>query len=102
MTPFTVAPSLLCPYDFPGKNAGVGCHFLLQLLSLTSFKTILLDCILQLPYKHAFKKKFIEFEELFIVIVMLKTEEEKRNIFSVLYFIISRKVKMQLKCKRFM
>ena len=22
--------SLLCPWDFPGKNSGVGCHFLLQ------------------------------------------------------------------------
>ena len=22
--------SLLCPWDFPGKNAGVGSHFLLQ------------------------------------------------------------------------
>ena len=22
--------SLLCPWDFPGKNIGVGCHFLLQ------------------------------------------------------------------------
>ena len=22
---------LLCPWDSPGKNAGVGCHFLLQL-----------------------------------------------------------------------
>ena len=21
---------LLCPWDFPAKNAGVGCHFLLQ------------------------------------------------------------------------
>ena len=21
---------LLCPWDFPGKNTGVGCHFLLQ------------------------------------------------------------------------
>ena len=21
---------LLCAWDFPGKNAGVGCHFLLQ------------------------------------------------------------------------
>ena len=21
---------LLCPWDFPGKNAGVGCHFLFQ------------------------------------------------------------------------
>ena len=24
---------LLCPWDFPGKNTGVGCHFLLQGLS---------------------------------------------------------------------
>jgi len=23
-----VAHSLLCPLDFPGKNTGVGCHFL--------------------------------------------------------------------------
>ena len=24
------ATRLLCPWDFPGKNTGVGCHFLLQ------------------------------------------------------------------------
>ena len=29
-TPWTVAYRLLCPWDFPGKNTGVGCHFLLQ------------------------------------------------------------------------
>ena len=23
---------LLCPWDFPGKNTGVGCHFLLQVI----------------------------------------------------------------------
>ena len=23
-------PRLLCPWDSPGKNSGVGCHFLLQ------------------------------------------------------------------------
>ena len=26
---------LLCLWDFPGKNAGVGCHFLLQGIFLT-------------------------------------------------------------------
>ena len=26
---------LLCPWNFPGKNTGVGCHFLLQGLFLT-------------------------------------------------------------------
>ena len=29
-TPWTVAYRLLRPWDFPGKNTGVGCHFLLQ------------------------------------------------------------------------
>ena len=29
MTPWTVA-RFLCPWDFPGKNIGVGWHFLLQ------------------------------------------------------------------------
>ena len=28
--PWTVASRLLCPWDSPGKNTGVGCHFLLQ------------------------------------------------------------------------
>ena len=27
--------SLLCPWDSPGKNPGVGCHFLLQEIFLT-------------------------------------------------------------------
>ena len=26
---------LLCPWDFPGMNTGVGCHFLLQGIFLT-------------------------------------------------------------------
>ena len=34
-TPRTVAPRLLCPWDPPGKNIGVGCHFPLQGLFLT-------------------------------------------------------------------
>ena len=29
-TPWTVAYQLLHPWDFPGKNTGVGRHFLLQ------------------------------------------------------------------------
>ena len=28
--PWAVAPRLLCPWDFLGKNIGVNCHFLLQ------------------------------------------------------------------------
>ena len=29
-TPWTIAARLLCPWDFPGKNTGGDCHFLLQ------------------------------------------------------------------------
>jgi len=29
-TPWTVAARLLCPWNFPGKNSGVGCHFLVM------------------------------------------------------------------------
>ena len=30
LTSWTVATRLLCPWNFPGRNTGVGCHFLLQ------------------------------------------------------------------------
>src|SRR5574337_991167 len=29
---------LLCPWDFPGKSTGVGCHYLLRLYSLWGCK----------------------------------------------------------------
>ena len=30
-TPWTVLPTrLLCPWDFPDRNSGASCHFLLQ------------------------------------------------------------------------
>ena len=35
VTLWTVATRLLCPWDSPGKNTGVGCHFLLQGIFLT-------------------------------------------------------------------
>ena len=28
--PMDCLPKLLCAWDFPSKNTGVGCHFLLQ------------------------------------------------------------------------
>ena len=35
VTPWTVSCQALCPCDFPGKNTGVVCHFLLQGIFLT-------------------------------------------------------------------
>ena len=35
-SPMDCSPTrLLCPWDFPGKHTGVGCHFLLQEIFLT-------------------------------------------------------------------
>ena len=34
-TPWTVAYQAFCPWDFPGKSTGVGCHFLPQGVFLT-------------------------------------------------------------------
>ena len=32
VSPWTVATRLLCWWNFPGKNTGVGCQFLLQMI----------------------------------------------------------------------
>ena len=37
---------LLCPWNFPGKNTGVGCHFLLQGIFLTQGSNPHLLCLL--------------------------------------------------------
>ena len=41
---------LLCPWDFPGKNIGVGCHFLLQGIFLTQGSNLGLPCCRQTLY----------------------------------------------------
>ena len=37
VTPWTVAPRLLSPWNFLGKNTGMSCHCLLQLLPFTHY-----------------------------------------------------------------
>ena len=53
-TPWTVATRLLCPWDFPGKTTGVGCHFLLWGIFLTqgSNSPFLLWQVDSLPVSH--------------------------------------------------
>ena len=41
---WTIACRLLCPWDSPGKNTGVGCHALLQLGSSMLLQTAGLPC----------------------------------------------------------
>ena len=45
-TPRTVAYQAVSPWDSPGKNTGVGCHFLLQGIFLTQASN---PCLLHLP-----------------------------------------------------
>ena len=45
--PWTVAHRLLCPWDSPCKNTGVGCHALLQQVLLTQGSNPCLLCLLQ-------------------------------------------------------
>ena len=36
---------LLCPWDSPGKNTGVGCHFLLQCMKVESEREVAQSCL---------------------------------------------------------
>ena len=36
---------LLCPWDSPGKNTGVGCHFLLQYMKMKSESEVAQSCL---------------------------------------------------------
>ena len=45
-TPWTVACQDLCPWDFPGRNTGEGCHSLLQGIFLTWGENTHLLCLL--------------------------------------------------------
>ena len=45
-TAWTVAYQAVSPWDSPGKNTGVGCHFLLQGVFLTQGSN---PCLLHLP-----------------------------------------------------
>ena len=35
---------LLCPWDSPGKNTGVGCHFLLQCIKVKNESEVIQSC----------------------------------------------------------
>ena len=41
---------LFCPWDSPGSNTGVGCHFLLQAIVLTQSSNLGLLRCRQMPY----------------------------------------------------
>ena len=44
VTPETAAHRLPCPWDSPGKNTGVGCHFLLPCMKVKSESEVAQSC----------------------------------------------------------
>ena len=47
---------LLCPWDSPGKNSGVGCHFLLQCMKVKSESEVAQSCwLLATPWTGAYE-----------------------------------------------
>ena len=42
--PHILQPTRLCPWDSPGKNTGVGCHFLLQCMKVKSESEVAQSC----------------------------------------------------------
>ena len=55
-------PGSLSPWDFPGKNTGVGCHFLPQRIFLTqgSNPCLLLWQVDSLPLSHPFTIQYMD------------------------------------------
>ena len=53
-TPETAAHQARCPWDSPGKNTGVGCHFLLQCMKVKSESEVAQLCpTLSNPMDHS-------------------------------------------------
>ena len=46
---------LPCPWDSPGKNTGVGCHFLLQCMKAKSESEVVQSCLLVTPRTAAYQ-----------------------------------------------
>ena len=53
--PIDGSPRLPCPWDSPGKNTGVGCHFLLQCMKVKSQSEVAQSCLtLTTPWTAAY------------------------------------------------
>ena len=80
VTPWTVATRLLRPWDSPGKNIGVGCHFLLPNAGLDEGQAgikIAGRNINNLRYANDTTLKAESEEELKSLLMKVKEESEK-------------------------
>ena len=68
---------LLCPWDSPGKNTGVGCHFLLQCIKVKSEKEVAQSCLtLSDPMDYSLPGSSIH--GIFKAIKLTKTKHKER------------------------
>ena len=56
----TLVTRLLCPWDSPVKNTGVGCHFLLQRIFLTQEQNPCLPHCKQIAYEMNYNGSWLE------------------------------------------
>ena len=67
---------LLCPWHFPGKNTGVGCHFLLQRIFLTQGLNLCLSINLTfIPILGSLSSLKFEFSLFFVVIIPIQSNK---------------------------
>ena len=72
--------SLLCPWDFPGKNTRVGCHFLLQGIFLTQGSNLGLLLCRQILYHLSHQGRLLS--TIHMTYVQCGTMELQSSLFS--------------------
>ena len=77
--PWTVASQLLCPWDSPGKNTGMGSHFLLQRIFPTQELNMSLPHCRQILYclSHEGSKRYLELQIYCFCHVVQQQQKEK-------------------------
>ena len=86
MTPQTVVHRLLCPWDFPGKNTGSRCHFLLQGIFLTQGLELLHRQVDSLPLGHL-RSQLIPTSPLKTSIVLFYSVQSLCSLWETLYHV---------------
>ena len=76
---------LFCPWNFPGINTGVGCHFLFQVISERFIKETALLPLNYLPI-YFFKKSIDqEFVRLFLYFLLCSTDLQVYSYASIIH-----------------
>ena len=87
--PWMVASRLLHPWDFPGKNTGVDCHFLFQAIFPTRDQT-LVSCIgRRILYYWATREALSRTPLFYFHLALIAVQNDHAYFFTCLFFIPS-------------